>query len=291
MKNSYTKVDFNNATNPKSEFDLILLKQMLSRNHSGHSPFSFHQVEFFSIIFFQKGTGKHTIDFIDYECKKGTLLTVRKDQIHKFSNSNLDGILMIFTFDFLGSFFAKEESYKSLLLFNEFLNSPKIQLSQNQYDFTWEIIKRMKEEYLGFDDEHSPSIIRSELQILINKLYRIKAKKVKTNQTKKYISEFIQFQNCIEDRFSQSLKVKDYSKWLGMSTKTLNAVTQNIVQKSAKEFIDEICLNHIKRQLINTEKPIKEISYETGFEEPTNFYNYFKKRLSKTPDQYRKTYR
>lgn len=103
---------------------------MLSRNHSGHSPFSFHQVEFFSIIFFQKGTGKHTIDFIDYECKKGTLLTVRKDQIHKFSNSNLDGILMIFTFDFLGNFFTKEESYKSLLLFNEFLNSPKLQPSQ-----------------------------------------------------------------------------------------------------------------------------------------------------------------
>ncbi len=293
MSNSYKKVHFQNSNNPSSKFDLVSLNDLLNRNYSieDHSPFLFHQLKFFAIIFIQKGHGKHTIDFVDYECKKGTLLVIRKDQIHKFSKSNLEGILLIFTFDFLGSFYTKTETQKSLLLFNDFLNSPIMELTDSQFDVISKLIERFQQEYILNYDKHSQSIIRSELQILISKLHRINTQKHDIKTNKKHISKFIQFHNCIEERFSESLKVKDYARWLGVSTKTLNTVTQHIVQKSAKKFIDEICLNHIKRQLINTENSIKEISFKSGFEEASNFYSYFKKRVGKTPEEYRRSKR
>ncbi len=293
MSSNYKKVDFQNSKKPASDFDLVSLEELLSRDIQNHSLFAFHQLEFFAIIFIQNGSGKHTIDFVEYECTKGTLLIIRKDQIHKFSKSNMEGVLLVFTLDFLGNFYAKTEAQKSLLLFNEFLSTPKFQLSEPEFIRISQLVERLKEEYFTIYDKHSNSIIRSELQILISKLYRINTKKLPphTERNKKYIFEFIRFHNCIEERFAQSLKVKDYAKWLNVSTKKLNAITQQVVQKSAKEFIDEICLTHIKRQLINSDKSTKEISYESGFEEPSNFYNYFKKRIGMTPEAYRKANR
>lgn len=288
MNKNYHKVNFKNSKKPNSDFDMVPLRQLLDTHYIDHSPFKLHQVDFFIIILFQEGKGKHTVDFIDYPCKKGSLIVIRKDQIHKFSKSNLDGVLLVFTIEFLGNFYAKTEAQKSLLLFNEFLNSPIVQLSKNQLSIFSQLVDRLNEEYIKSPDHHSPSIIRSELQILITKLYRLKTQNNDVANNKKYLSEFIRFHNCIEDNFSKSLKVKDYSTWLGIPTKTLNAASQNFAQKSAKEFIDEICINHIKRQLINSDKSIKEISYDTGLQETSNFYAYFKKRVGKSPVEYRK---
>ena len=49
------------------------------------------------LLFITEGKGSHTIDFMDYTYQKGTLLTIRKDQIHKFTKSNSpQGYLLIF---------------------------------------------------------------------------------------------------------------------------------------------------------------------------------------------------
>ena len=42
--------------------------------------------------------------------------------------------------------------------------------------------------------------------------------------------------------------------------------------------------------LFNTDLSIKEIAYQTGFEEPTNFVKYFKKEVGMTPSVFRKEY-
>jgi AraC family transcriptional activator of pobA len=41
---------------------------------------------------------------------------------------------------------------------------------------------------------------------------------------------------------------------------------------------------------MNTSLSIKEISYKTGFEDPTNFVKYFKKYAELTPIDFRKRY-
>jgi AraC family transcriptional activator of pobA len=77
---------------------------------------------------------------------------------------------------------------------------------------------------------------------------------------------------------------------IGLSTKTLNTITKNIVNKSAKEFIDEIYTKQIKRLLIHSDGAIKEIAYASGFEETTNFYKYFKRQTQLTPEQFRNSF-
>lgn len=291
MKKTPIQLNFKNSQNPKAEFDLIRIQDVITTDYPNHSVEQLHLVKFYIILFIENGQGKHTIDFTDYDCKKGTILTIRKDQLHKFfKNKKLKGYLLLFTGDFLVSYLEKLEAQKSMQLFNESLGFPKVQLSQSQIKEVSNLIHRIKNEYFNINDEHSQGIIRSELQVLIAKLYRIKSQKDQVIFDRKYLPEFIEFQKMVEENVHKTNRVKDYAQLLGISTKTLNTITKTILHKTAKEFVDDICITQIKRLLINTELSIKEIAYATGFEETTNFYKYFKRQVQITPEQFRTTF-
>ncbi len=281
-------IKFKNRQNPGSTFDIIQLEELLVRENMDHHPFDPHRVEFFMITLITKGKGKHVIDFLEYPYEKGTLITIRKDQLHKFVRAkNVEGFILIFTYDFLVSYLEELEFKKNLQLFNELLASPKLQLTETEYYEIFPLIDRIKKEYLSINDEYSPRIIRSELNILITKLFRIKSRGNPVIRSRKHLSEFLAFQELLEENVSQYSQVNYYAKELGISTKTLNNITRGIINKSAKEFIDEIYIKQIKRHLINTEDSVKETAYTLGFDEPTNFYKYFKRHTSLTPEQFR----
>lgn len=287
-KQEYKQVKFRNQQNSTIQFDIVDIEQLQSAIILDHSINEHHRVNFFVLLYIDKGEGLHTIDFNDYQCSQGTLLTIRKDQIHKFSDSgHLKGKLLIFTEDFLISYLQQDEAQLLLLLFNEQLGVPKIQLTEMEQEDIKRSILRIDNEYFKVNDKYSPSILRSELHILITKLFRLKDQRDYIRPEKKYLKEFTVFQSLIEKNVIQSTKVQYYSDKMGVSAKTLNTVTRSIVDKSAKAFIDEICVTHIKRLLLNTKLSIKEIAYQSGFEESTNFYKYFKRHTQVTPEVFR----
>ncbi len=287
MKESIKHVAFENQQNPKAAFDFIRIEELPQRKNLDHAIDEIHLVEFYIIMLIEEGNGFHTIDFTDYKCTEGTILTVRKDQLHKFFISNLQGSILLFTDEFLSSYLEQLEGLKTLQLFNEMLGSPKIQLNTKEKKEIFTLIDRIRNEYFEVNDNYSLEIIRSELHILISKLFRLKAGKKTLFPDKKYLNEFIEFQKMIEQHAKKTNKVKDYAQMMGISTKTLNTISKSIVNKTAKEFIDEICIKQIKRLLLNTPLSIKEIAYKSGFEETTNFYKYFKKNTQSTPEQFR----
>ena len=290
MKDKPKNIKFQNQQNSKSQFDIIKLEELYQRTDLNHSIEAHHKVEFYILLFIEKGQGHHTIDFTDYQCSKGTVLTIRRDQIHKFyKSSNLKGSLLIFTNDFLVSYLEKMEAQKTMLLFNDLLSVPKLQLDTINFNTIYNSIKRIENEYFTINDDHSLSVIRNELHILTTHLLRIKTKDKQIIIEKKYLKEFIEFQNLVEENANKTSKVKDFAGQMGVSTKTLNTITKSIVNKSAKAFIDEICTKQIKRLLLNTKLSIKEIAYQSGFEETTNFYKYFKRQTQVTPEQFRIT--
>ncbi len=282
------QIKFENSQRDKAKFDIVPLEKLYEHKGLDHSIEEFHKVEFYVILLIENGKGRHAIDFINYDCKAGTILTIRKDQIHKFYKSDsLKGALLVFTDDFLERYLQTSESQKTLQLFNEALASPKIQLSKIHFEEIKTLYEQLKIEYFNNTDDHAVSIIRSTLHILITKLFRAKASTENLDFERKYLAEFITFQQLVENNVTKTTKVKDYALMMGISTKTLNTVTKEIVNKSAKEFIDEICIKQIKRLLINTQLSVKEIAYQSGFEETTNFHNYFKTRTSITPKEFR----
>ena len=187
MKKTIKHIEFHNKTNPQSYFEVVPIEQLLNRKLN-HNIYKNHIVKFYIIFFVVDGEGYHTIDFTDYKYQKGTVLLIRKDQVHKFfKNPNIKGYLLVFTEEFIVSHLNKLEALKTLQLFNELLSFPKIELKVREKEFSNFVIlvKQLEWEY-KFKDEYSIGITRSVLHIVITKLFRIKSKNGQLFGNKKY---------------------------------------------------------------------------------------------------------
>ncbi len=288
MKKELPEINFKNQKNPNSFFDAVKLEDLLERDLD-HNISKNHLVKFYVILFIYEGEGIHTIDFVDYAYQKGTVLLIRKDQVHKFlKKSDVRGYLLVFTEEFIIGHLNRMEALKAMQLFNDSLSFPKIEISDDEefFDFTI-LVKHIESEY-NIKDDFSIGITRSALHILITKLFRIKAKQGYLVREKKYLSQFLVFQKLVEENCFTSKKVQYYAKEMGVSTKTLNNIVKDVLNCSAKVFIDERTMMQIKRLLISTDYSIKEIAYTSGFSDPTNFYKFFKKSVGMSPETFRK---
>lgn len=251
-----------------------------------------HKVDFYVLIIITENTGKHTINFEEFTYSKGTVLSIRKDQIHQFhSNKNSKGYLLFFREEFLNKFLNDEEITKAIQMFNELLVSPKTQLKDKDYDSVLSIVKHIEKEFSQSRNDYSFKIIRSYLHILITIIHRVKSLKQDVLKFGNYLNEFIKFQNLVEKNYTQSKSVNFYSDKLGFSTKKLNTIVKQISDKTAKSFIDDVVVIKAKRQLIHSNVSIKEVAYLLGFKQSTNFFNFFKKHTNYTPEAYRKLHK
>jgi AraC-like DNA-binding protein len=238
-----------------------------------------HKVGFYVLLFITGNNGKHSIDFTDYDYSKGTVLAIRKDQIHKFYlNKETKGFLLFFKEEFLNSYLNEIEVATTIQMFNEMLTSPKTVLNDKTFFNILVLVNHLENELLKVSDSYSRKIIRSLLHILITLLHRCKSQGYDKIQLSNYLKEFIKFQNLVEQYYFKTKKVFDYANKLGYSTKKLNIIVQLIVNKPAKKFINEAVVIKIKRQLLHSNLSVKEIAFKVGFKDPTNLYKYFKKR-------------
>ncbi|MEM7162663.1 MAG: helix-turn-helix transcriptional regulator [Bacteroidota bacterium] len=287
---NYRQIKFDNTLKPNSQFDLGNIEELLRRDLE-FKPTQLHKINFYNLLFITEGSGYHTIDFTDFKYEKGTLITIRKDQLHRFHFSkNVKGKMLFFTEEFLASHYSKKEVSRSFQLFNELLSHPRIKLNQKDFSEILEHIEDIQLEYLDRYDEFSESIIRSSLHILVSKIYRVKSKVHKVLNYHKYLDDFSRFQKLVESNCFEFKKVHDYANHMSCTPKTLNNISRRIIDKPAKQLIDEILITQIKRLLINTHMPITEIAYTAGFNEPSNLYRFFKKYTGSTPEQFRKAY-
>ena len=86
----------------------------------------------------------------------------------------------------------------------------------------------------------------------------------------------LSFNQLLESNFRKEYKVEYYIEQLGVSVKSFSKLTKNSYKLSPKAVIDERRILEIKRQLKGTTSTIKSISYDMGFDEPTNMVKYFK---------------
>lgn len=287
MKKRLKKINFEYSKLSGTHFDIVKFEDILQKKPTDHSQFEFHKVSFYVILLFTEGHGKYNINFHDFDYKQGSVFTLRKDNIHKFYKSDAKGVLLVFTEKFIFNHSNKFEASKILLLFNELLSSPKLQLSRIETQELITLINQANSEYSQVNDAHSSIIVRSLLQIIFTKLFRIKSKDNSFFQNNKYLSSFLDFQALVEKHCFENRKVSFFADEMDITSKTLNKITKTIIHKSAKEFINEIFIVQAKRTIINTQDSLTEIAYKVGFDDPSNFFKYFIKYAGVSPSHFK----
>ena len=94
--------------------------------------------------------------------------------------------------------------------------------------------------------------------------------------------------DSIENNFRRQRKADFYANELSLSAKRLNELTRESFGKTISQMINERLILEAKREIGYIRKPIKEISYELGFTEPSYFTRFFGKQTGYAPEDFRK---
>ena len=126
------------------------------------------------------------------------------------------------------------------------------------------------------------------LALLLKRILRFCCKSDNFEKQKKYSSDIISaFNFLVEDHFSEHHDVAFYASKLNKTPKTLSILFSLVMGCPPKDFIHDRIMADARNQIQNTEKSIKEIAYDLGYEDIQTFSRFFKNKQGISPLHYR----
>lgn len=284
MAKSVFNIHFQEPTNTSLGFQVLSLKDLFQRtlDHALNRP---HRLQFYLILFITQGSGKHTIDFETYSYEPGTMFFISKYQIHYFDvKPQNDGYMILFTEGFLYKTEAEIEKLQRSRVFDDQLYSPQTVLKgQKRVEFE-RMLEELALEYQRENDSAKEEILRSFLRIFILKAERLK----KSERSRDSVSADLRlFMKLVDENHTKCHHVIEYADMIGKSPKTISKMTLEALDQTPKQYIDSRIILEAKRLLTHTPTSVKELAYQLGFSEPTNFVKFFRSRVHMSPKQFR----
>lgn len=246
-----------------------------------------HQLSFYEILFIQKGAGTFTLDENKILIAPQTIIFTSPGQVRCWEiKEEVSGYTLFFEKDFLHLFFSDEIFLYRFQYFHQYSRPTNMQLSELPFAKCLELLYEIEQEFAQLQND-SNHLIRSllyQLLVILNRYYA----GVYHVQRDTYVhSDFYRFRSLLEKKFASDQSVEAYTKMLNVSSGFLNKICKQFSGLSAQQMIHYKLISEIKKQLYQN-KSAKEISYELGFSDPSNFNRFFKKLTGTTPQQFRK---
>jgi AraC family transcriptional activator of pobA len=268
------------------EFEIVDLKQVFQHKKDMMSvP---HRAQFYHIIWIKKGKGIHFVDFNPIKVVDNMLIFIPQNSVNRFDpDGEYEGRAIIFTDDFFCKNELDVKFLRTTMLFSDLYDIAKINIHSEEKDLNI-TLGAMENEFQQSKDNLQSDILHNLLHVFLLQSEREIRKQgfneLKPNTNLDYL---IQFKDALEATFKSEKSVNKYASLLNISEKQLHKATTSIVEKTPKQIIDERILLEAKRLLAHSNFSIKEIAYDLGYEEPTNFIKYFKKHAESTPSEFR----
>lgn len=94
----------------------------------------------------------------------------------------------------------------------------------------------------------------------------------------------------IEDHYSEQIRLSDLAELAGITEQHLCRLFKTNLEMRPMEFITRVRIMHAKEMLMFSEKPISEISAESGFQDSSYFSVVFKKYEGMSPAEFRRAF-
>jgi len=250
-----------------------------------------HRTDFYHIIWFQKGSPTHLVDFNPIKLRPNSILFLNKDTVHRFdTKGNFDGRAILFTDSFFCRTDADTKYLRSNILFNDLFSVTQLQLQKTSTLFA-DLFQQMENELKNSYDNYQSDILQNLLHNFLLHSERERRKQNYPEAKKGADLDFVMlFKDLLENQFRKQKLVNNYARQLSVTEKRLNQATTKILGKSPKQMIDERVMLEAKRLLVHTYQSVKEIGFDLGFDEPTNFIKYFRKHSHSTPVEFREQF-
>jgi AraC-like DNA-binding protein len=254
----------------------------------------FNQVQrnnYYSLIWILKGNGKIRVDFTEYDFKEDYMYCFSPYQPFIMDQTEIiEGIVLQFHPDFFCIHKHQPEVACNGVLFNNIYQPPYVIIGKEESAILRTVVEQMKVEI------RNPALAQHELIVSYLKIFLINTSRLKSEQQPQVvvvdIKEPFVLQN-LKDAIERDFKFKhaasDYAKDLNISQKALAKIAKTHFNKTLTELISERIIIEAKRELYLSNKPIKEIAYELGYEDEHYFSRFFKVNTDISPLMYRNT--
>ncbi|MCD9856791.1 helix-turn-helix transcriptional regulator [Epilithonimonas sp. JDS] len=249
---------------------------------------SLHQLSFYEIIFITEGSGTLTLNENKVSIRPQTIIFTSPGQVRRWEiEQQVKGYTLFFDKDFLHLFFSDELFLYRFQYFHQYSHPAEMQIDETSFGKCLQLVQEIEHEF-GQIQNDSNHMIRSILYQLLIVLNRYYAGAYHVQPDTYVHTDFYRFRSLLEKRFLQDQTVDAYTRMLNISPGFLNKICRQFSGLSAQQMIHHKLVSEIKKQL-HQNKSAKEISYELGFSDPSNFNRFFKKMTHITPQQYRKS--
>jgi AraC family transcriptional regulator, transcriptional activator of pobA len=248
---------------------------------------------YFSLIWVTEGAGKLKADFAEYDFEAGSLFAFSPYQPFMFSaEQQIKGTAIYFHPEFFCIYRHAKEVACNGVLYDNVYKPPFVKVDESSAATFSMICEQIRTEM------QQPGLQQYELLVSYLKIFLITAVRLKTQQhpgAAKMVSDnkepFIlqKLRDAIEENFKIMHSPGEYAELLYISPKALAKMTKAHFNKTMSDLINERIIIEAKRELYLTDKTIKEIAYELGYEDEYYFSRFFKVNADVSPQMYRET--
>ena len=247
-----------------------------------------HRHDYYTVLLVEKAKGTHHIDYKQFPFEELEVHFIGPGQVHQVVVVEKPlGRAITFSREFLAVNNIPESFISNINLFKSFGDSPPLKLDRVTFDRLMRIIVEM-EACMPLDLKYRTRALGALLQLFL--IYCNNSAKLDSTQLDEVNAEVCilrDFKQLVEDNFRQWHKVQEYAAQIHVTPKHLSQTIKHVTGKVAKEHIMDRLLLEAKRLLLHTDMSVKEIAYETGFQEPLHFSGFFKKHAGVSPSKFR----
>ncbi|WP_158797640.1 helix-turn-helix domain-containing protein [Pedobacter sp. L105] len=237
--------------------------------------------DFFEIVWLQNELPLHAIREEEEHGRGDWIYLIPPYRVHQLNKAGKNGILLSFKRDFLEE--GDKEFYLDIFkIFNIQGEFSCLPLSIENAEELGKIYPLLEEEYSK--PSNSFFILKALLKVFLLKLIRIK-EHVFTAQdvNQKRVYEFMML---LEENYQQERNAEFYASALGISSKRLNQILKEKLDKTGMQLIHDRIIMEAKRKIIHSEYTLKEIAYDLGFTDRPYFSRFFKKQTGTSPEDF-----
>jgi AraC family transcriptional activator of pobA len=248
---------------------------------------------YYSLIWILSGDGKVKADFSEYLFEGNTLFSFSPYQPFMFlADGAMQGIALQFHPDFFCIHKHQQEVACNGVLFNNIYDPPFVRVDENSANKFNMLLEQVKAEM------QNPALAQYELLISYLKIFLITASRLKTDQQPEAAQSVLnteepfilqKLKDYIELHYRTLHTPGDYAGMLNISPKALAKITRAHFNNTLTNMIAERIIIEAKRELYLTNKTVKEIAYELGYNDESYFSRFFKTNADVSPQLYRET--
>lgn len=276
----------------KAKMETLSDKDIAVFDEIGVLPVKKMQSDAHVVVVCLEGKGHATIEGKNYDFVKNDMFICHPHQL-------IENVMVSYNFKFRGLmlspryfqsvFYMPGKIWKAGL---DIRKMPFFQLDDKEVEGFIVNYEMLKYKLSRTDMPHHQQSIKLLLQSLVYDMYDVLAPKMKLNEKIDYGYSsgevlFGRFANLLAAESPHRHPVGYFADKLCITPKYLSSICKKQTGKTASDIIDEMTINYIKQMLTSSEKSIKEIASDAGFDNLSFFGKFVKRELGVSPREYR----